>query len=797
MRGDVNDIVRIFDGNDTELVIPVYQRNYDWSEEQCSRLFDDLVEVIKQGRLKHFFGAVVGNPETKFRWVIIDGQQRITTVSLLILALVDSLDAEEIESEDPELADRLRRNYLENSGSTVAEPKLKLKPVKDDMDSYRRLLTGQEFNERSNATANYRYFRERIVAGELNGDELWEAIGRLQAMILDLEPHDEPQRIFESLNSTGKSLTEADKIRNLVLMGQPVDVQDRLYEDFWNRIEHNVSFETNTFIRLYLVSRTRRMPRFDALYDAFKKFLVNEGREVEETLRLMRDYSEYFRDLNSAQTGVPYADKRLRRLNLAPHEVAMPALMPLLADYREGAISADDFAKTVELIDSYIFRRLVVGLQTNALNKIFATLYSEARRIRHGGASIADVIAFLLYRRADTSGEFPDDERFAEAFKTKNFFNFRAQNRRYLFECLENGFSKDTVDIANALERGDLSVEHIMPQTLTKEWRASLGPEAEEIHQTWLHRIGNLTVTGYNSEYSNYSFQLKKTVEEGFNASPYRLNRLVKTENEWGVEQMRRRTDDLVEQALTYWPMPSSEFEPKREPLPQIPMGEDTDFSNRRIVAYDFDEMSVAVSSYRELMRSLIKHFVTQRRDDIFAYAAGPSVGFTAGAKPANRYQEEIVPELWVTTRNSTHDKMTILRSLFAHLDLDPDELVFTLRPEPAREEEAEEEGCFSDVIKYLPQFEALEGTDATEEDIAPLRAGLEGAMASHFPEPLPMRDTGNLLTEATESELEPEEIAAAFQSLVAVDKLLSGQYRNAVVNGTVSALLRQLKRFN
>ncbi|MGV3154259.1 DUF262 domain-containing protein [Corynebacterium sp. 32222D000AT] len=385
MRGDVNDIVRIFDGNDTELVIPVYQRNYDWSEEQCSRLFDDLVEVIKQGRLKHFFGAVVGNPETKFRWVIIDGQQRITTVSLLILALVDSLDAEEIESEDPELADRLRRNYLENSGSTVAEPKLKLKPVKDDMDSYRRLLTGQEFNERSNATANYRYFRERIVAGELNGDELWEAIGRLQAMILDLEPHDEPQRIFESLNSTGKSLTEADKIRNLVLMGQPVDVQNRLYEDFWNRIEHNVSFETNTFIRLYLVSRTRRMPRFDALYDAFKKFLVNEGREVEETLRLMRDYSEYFRDLNSAQTGVPYADKRLRRLNLAPHEVAMPALMPLLADYREGAISADDFAKTVELIDSYIFRRLVVGLQTNALNKIFATLYSEARRIRHGG----------------------------------------------------------------------------------------------------------------------------------------------------------------------------------------------------------------------------------------------------------------------------------------------------------------------------------------------------------------------------------------------------------------------------
>lgn len=373
MRGNVKDIFTIFDGTDRELIIPVYQRNYDWGEKQCERLYDDLVDVIRKDRPKHFFGAVVGRPETGFAWVVIDGQQRLTTTSLLMLALSNSLAQGTINSdEDPELAQKIRRNYLEGAGSSIAkETKLKLKPVKHDLEAYQRLLTGEEPVENSSVTANYRYFVDRIALGELTGDELWTAIRRLEAMILDLEPHDDPQRIFESLNSTGKELKESDKIRNLVLMGLPTKKQEHLYEYFWNRIEQNVHFDTDAFVRFFLVSRTRKTPRFDAVYDAFKEYLESTEASVEEVLQTMRDYSENFRDLNAASTGVARADARLRRFNLLRHEVAMPALMPLLGDYRSGEIAADDFAATIELVDAYLFRRLVVGIPSNALSKIF------------------------------------------------------------------------------------------------------------------------------------------------------------------------------------------------------------------------------------------------------------------------------------------------------------------------------------------------------------------------------------------------------------------------------------------
>lgn len=793
MKGEVRDIVRIFDGNDTELVIPVYQRNYDWSEEQCARLFDDLVDVITHDRPKHFFGAVVGNPETKFRWVVIDGQQRITTVSLLILALADALDEGEIESTDAELADRLRRNYLENAGSTVAEPKLKLKPVKDDLDSYRRLLTGQELNERSNATANYCYFRERIRDADFDGDKLWTAIGRLETMILDLENHDDPQRIFESLNSTGKSLTESDKIRNLVLMGLTVKEQENLYENYWNRIEHNVAYDTDAFIRLYLVTRTRKTPRLDHVYEAFKRFLDSTDDSIETVLHSMRDYSEYYRDLNTAKTGITQADRRLRRFNIMRREVAMPTLMPLLGDHRAGDLQAEDVAATIELIDSYIFRRLVVDIPTHGLNKIFATLYSEARRIRHHDALIADVIAYLLYRRAGTSGEFPDDNTFREAFGTRNFFAFRPHNRRYLFECLENRDSKDVVDVAGALERGELSVEHVMPQTLTKAWREELGPDAEEIHHEWLHRIGNLTVTGYNSEYSNSSFQTKKSIPEGFDSSPYRLNDSIKKADTWGEEQIERRSKRLSDIAVAYWAKPKTGFEPVREPLPEVPMGDDTDFTSRSIIAYEFNDVSVTVKSFKDMMRSLLKTLIAQHRESIFEYAEAGAFGFSAGPKPTNRYQEEIVSQLWVQTRNSTAEKMTILRGLFQHLGIDTDDLVFTLRP-LTDDEEPEDNGRYADILKFLPQAESFINTDAVADDIADLRSGLRDAIQPYLTSQAQPRDIQTLREEATQNSFTPEEVFNAFQSLVEIDKYLPGKFVGAVTDGTIAALIRQLQ---
>lgn len=798
MKGNVKDIYTIFDGVDKELFIPVYQRNYDWGEKQCERLYDDLVEVIRKDRPKHFFGAVVGKPETGFKWIVIDGQQRITTTSLLMLALSNSLREKVVTSEDPELAAKIRRNYLEGAESSVSqETKLKLKPVKHDLEAYRKLLTGESPIEKSSVTANYRYFKNRIAEGELNGDELWTAIRRLEAMILDLEGHDDPQRIFESLNSTGKELKESDKIRNLVLMGQPSATQEHLYEYFWNPVERNVDFDTDAFVRLYLVSRTRKTPRFDAVYEAFREFLDHADTPVQAILESMRDYSEYFRDLNAATTGIPRADTRLHRFNLLRHEITMPALMPLLGDYRKGEITADDFADTIELVDAYLFRRLVVGVPSNALNKIFATLYSEARRLRTDGASISEVISYLLLRRADTSGRFPSDEEFREAFSTRNFFNFTAFNRRYLFECLENNSSKDNRDIAAALERGDLSVEHVMPQTLTKDWREELGNNAEEIHQTWLHRIGNLTVTGYNSEYSNASFRTKKTADNGFEESPYRLNAYIKQTDTWTESDLHRRNEALTEIALNYWPMLETDFEPVREPLPTLPMGEDTSFTNRVIVSYEFDGVSNTVTTFRDMIRYLIRQLLAQHRDAIYGYAASGGLGFTVGADQINRYQEEIAPELWVTTSNPTDDKMNILRALFHHLDIDTDEIVFTLRPYQGAGPEESEQNPYAELIKFAPQFESLEGTAAEESDIAEVRAEFsrvfEGFQVEDWQTVAAGRDYGKLAAPAVVAELSVEEILAAIMMVKTVEAMVPGLFLKSLTDGTMARWLHRI----
>ncbi|WP_347955801.1 DUF262 domain-containing protein [Gordonia aichiensis] len=469
MKGNIRRIYSVFDGNSKQLIIPVYQRNYDWGESQCRRLFDDLVDVIRHGRDTHFFGAVVGNAEDSFTYVIIDGQQRLTTTSLLMLALVDSIDAGVLKVDrDRDLARKIRANYLvlADQGDEV---KFKLKPVKNDNDAYRRVVGGDEqLLEDSSVTANYRYFMNRIAMGELSGDELWKAIQSLEVMVLDLERDDDPQRIFESLNSTGLELSEADKIRNIVLMGLPAKDQERLYEDFWNRIEEDADYLTTAFIREYLISRTRKTPRKDRLYDTFRDYMAATDSSVEDILGDMRSYARAAKQLRTATTGHPVVDRRLGRFNLMKRDVAMPFLMPVTIDVENGVLTADELCRVVGLVDVFIYRRFVCEVPTNGLNKIFSTLYGDVRRLMRGSDDFVDALTYLITSRDSGSSRFPTDSVFREAFVTRNFYKIPSATRTYTFECLENAGSNDSRDIATRLVNQELSVEHVMPQTLTQ-----------------------------------------------------------------------------------------------------------------------------------------------------------------------------------------------------------------------------------------------------------------------------------------------------------------------------------------
>src|SRR5690625_3378290 len=237
MRGNVSEIYKVYDSPNRELVIPVYQRNYDWGKPQCAQLVEDLVELVKSDREKHFFGSIVGDQEDAWKWVVIDGQQRLTTVSILILALSHLSDAGAIPTHDSDLGPRLRRSYLLND-ENATDPNLRLEPVKDDTLAYpRRCGEEEDFTESSNIPAHYRYFLEQLPKTELWADEIWQAVRGLEVMWLDLERDDDPQRIFESLNFIGFNEPQADKVRDLVLMWLAVHEQVAVSTAYWNRTD--------------------------------------------------------------------------------------------------------------------------------------------------------------------------------------------------------------------------------------------------------------------------------------------------------------------------------------------------------------------------------------------------------------------------------------------------------------------------------------------------------------------------------------------------------------------------------
>ncbi len=810
MRGQVTDALNVYGMQGRQLVIPVYQRNYDWGQPQCRQLLADLVDVALKGRPKHFFGAVVGQPEGSWRWIVIDGQQRLTTVSLLMLALADLIDDGAISSDDSQLSSRIRTTFLlldETSGS----PRFKLKPVKDDAAAYGALFREEaEYVDTSSVTANYRYFREQIPQLPIKPDQLWKAIEKLEVMHLDLEPHDEAQRIFESLNSTGLALSEADKVRNLVLMGLESDEQNRVYEHYWNQIEKNVNYATGTFLRWFLITRTTRRPRRDQVYEAFKAYANDRGLRGAQLLDEVLEYSRYFKQAQNADVGNSLIDARLSRLNLLQMDVLLPLLMPLLREFARGTISASDLADTLRIIESYLFRRNVTRYATNALNGVFESVYREVSRMRPEGRTFTDVFAYSMSRRTG-SGTFPTDQEFAEALRTADMYHFRAERRQYLFECLENLDSNDSRDIAARIETGNLTVEHIMPQTLTDAWRKELGEDAAEIHETWLHRLGNLTVTGYNSTYSNAAFAEKKTMKFGFDDSPFRLNREMRNSNTWTLAQLQERSERLVADAMAYWKYPETDFEPPRPQLPAEPLGEDTNFTGRTAVGFTFGEHRATVRSWKDLALRVFKLVLVEHREAFFAFARTTDY-FRVGAEfdPNERGVLKVDDGLGWSSNTDTLNKVTLMRRLFAHIDLDPNELIITLQPgfnhhvgavdevETDLDSELADQP-YAELLKFRPLLDELIGSDVHSDQVRDVAEEFLIAFAP-FSEPQPhvVLGTSPARFVADEEKMRvagPEQFAALIGWKSIEAKLLDPDaIATAIVDGTLSDWVSRLR---
>lgn len=548
------NIYEILNGN-KQFLIPVYQRYYSWDIEQCTRLWNDIVEMQKKGKVGHFVGSIVNIAEQAMptgvqKYMIIDGQQRMTTLSLLLLALRDYAIK---NPDDTTINARRIDNMLLKNEYESGDERYKLLLTETDRDILMRLVEEKPISEdtRSRLLDNYKFFAGKIADKELQPAEVYESIGKLQIVNITLDRTvDDAQAIFESLNSTGKELSESDLIRNYVLMGLEPTEQTYVYEHLWRPMELLFVYETqdsvmDRFFRDYLTMKITRIPKQDRVYEEFKLYHLNcEFGTIRELCQDLLTYAKYYTDMVFKRSSNPALKSLYEDINDLRMEVSYPFLLKVHNDYAEGIISEDDLKLIIRLCISYVFRRSICDIPTNSLNKTFATLRNEIRQDDY----VNSIKAFFVMR--DDYKEFPNDDKFTAAFVSRDIYTMRSRN--FILSHLENYGNKAPIIIEN------YTIEHIMPQnsSLSPEWQQMLGANWREVQKTYLHTIGNLTLTAYNSEMSDHPFMVKMDMEGGFKESALRLNAYVVKLTEWNEQRIKERASLLADKAKQIWAFP-------------------------------------------------------------------------------------------------------------------------------------------------------------------------------------------------------------------------------------------------
>ncbi len=549
------NIYEILNGN-KQFLIPVYQRFYSWDIEQCKRLWNDIVEMQRKGKVGHFVGSIVNIAEQAMptgvqKYMIIDGQQRMTTLTLLLLALRDyaiknpgdtSINARRIDN-------MLLKNEYENG-----DERYKLLLTETDRDILINLVEEKPITEgiRSRLIENYKFFADKLADKEILPAEVYESIGKLQIVNITLDRAvDDAQAIFESLNSTGKELSESDLIRNYVLMGLESSEQIYVYEHLWRPMEQLFVYETqgtvmDAFFRHYLTMKLARIPKQGRVYEEFKLYHLNcEFGTIRELCQDLLDYAKYYTNIVFKRNFDLDLKKLYEDIIDLRMEVSYPFLLKIHHDCTDGIITSDELKEILKLCISYVLRRAICEIPTNSMNKTFATLKNYIKPDDY----LNSVKAFFVMQ--DTYKEFPDNDKFEGAFVSRDIYNMRARN--YILSRLENFENKAPIIIEN------YTIEHIMPQSknLSLEWQADLGADWQEVQKKYLHTIGNLTLTAYNSEMSDRPFREKMNMPGGFKESALRLNKYIVLLNEWNEKHIQERANMLAKKAESIWPYPS------------------------------------------------------------------------------------------------------------------------------------------------------------------------------------------------------------------------------------------------
>lgn len=557
MEAKAQKILAFIKSGTFQFVVPIYQRMYGWDIKHCQQLLEDILKAGKNQAHAHFIGSIVYVADGVYgpnnSLLVIDGQQRLTTITLLLIALRDFLGEKEILGEFS--SRKIHNRYLTNSDEE-GEKQYKLLLSENDKDTLIALVDKNKTPPKEPSKKiqeNFAFFKDEIYKLQDNNEALeilCRGIEKLMIVYVSLErDKDNPQLIFESMNSTGKDLSQADLIRNYILMGLEPKLQTKLYEKYWRAMEQDFGQEHyersfNAFVRHYLTIKSGEIPNIAKVYESFKTYHQTNNIEMEDLLLDMKKYCEYFCAMALKKERDFELKNAFRNLSELQNDTIYPLLLALYEDYAKQILSKEDFKEIVCLIESYVFRRAICEIPTNSLNKTFASFAKFIDK----NAYVQSVKAHFLLLKSYT--RFPLDEEFKNALKHRDIYNFNKKS--YLLTRLENHKRKEKIST------NEYTIEHIMPQNpnLSKEWQRDLGENYKEIQEKYLHTLGNLTFTGYNSEYKDKPFKEKRDMQGGFKRSPLKLNEGLRDLEVWSKEAIEKRAEILANEALEIWTMP-------------------------------------------------------------------------------------------------------------------------------------------------------------------------------------------------------------------------------------------------
>ena len=698
MKGYAKPLHEFIEGHKIQFVIPVYQRNYDWLIDNCDQLFSDLVKLSRSNRCSHFFGSIVtSSADSSYNRLVIDGQQRLTTISLLLLAGIKAVKAGAIEISEESKIDEAYEVFLKAKFCN-SERKIKLVPIENDRIAYDNIFNEEDsFDEDSKVTRNYRHFYDLLTRKPqaLSFDQLLDAIERLQIISIELDSDDDAQLIFESLNSTGLALTEADKIRNYLLMSLTPEEQHMCFKNYWQKIEQATKNQPTKFLRDYLTiqQQLQRPVRQSNIYYEWKKYM--DGHDRKEELVKMLDYAHYYQQVTEAKLSTAKLTEKMRHICNIETDVTNVFFIQFLKYASANNLSEDEIFKVIDLVENYLARRIVCNMPGNALTQVFCALHKDVLKSIEEyssanvelGNSYSDILTYHIMRR-DGNYQLPRDMQFVESIKTRDAYHMLKPFQIFLFERLENSVHGEYNDVATDMKKKDATIEHIMPQTLNGDWKAMLGDNFEEIQDKYLHTFANLTLTGINSELSNKPFEIKRDgkkigneIYPGYKNSKYRLTKNVTLCDKWAEIELQNRCNEIVATFLRLYPLPQTTFKPLPKPVDEASLDEET-FSptNRNLKGFRLFGNEYNETTWKGMLLQVVK-LVMERYTDIVD-TLYDAEGFFWSAKQADtRYCTMIAPQKYLWTSMDNRSKLRCLRFLFEKCDIAESELVLLLEP--------------------------------------------------------------------------------------------------------------------